>query len=86
MKIYIAVGDPVIKRGGVGSTFFVHVPSHDLDFQHHVVVFFFGIQQVKVGGDCLFCCGIVDNNCSDFFLTSDELGYQSSPNQINGSL
>jgi hypothetical protein len=47
---------------------------------------FFCIQQVKAGGDCLFCCGIVDNNSSDFFLTSDELGYQSSPNQINGSL
>ena len=61
--ICIAIGDPVIKREWLRShfnpaTFFVSVPSQDLDFQHHMSCLFFVFSE-----RCLFVLLIFRWNC-----------------------
>jgi hypothetical protein len=61
--ICIAVGDLVIKKGCWDpicmfnpATFFVPVPSQNLDFQRHMSwSFLCSVSTVKMRGDCSFC-------------------------------
>ena len=59
----------------------VPVPSQDLDFQHHVIIFFC-VHLFEVRGGYLFVeiGGVVDYHCLNFLFISLKVIHKATPN------